>query len=179
MSEYLHIQPPSTGSSITVNPDLSLNVPSDPVIPYIEGDGVGCDVTPVMIKVVDAAVTRVYGGQRKIHWMEVFAGEKATRMCGPGVWLPDETLRALRSHVVSIKGPLTTPAGGGMRSLNVALRQELDLYVCLRPGAVLSGRSFAAERATKNQYGDFSRRTPEDIYAGIEFEARQRQGHGA
>jgi isocitrate dehydrogenase len=130
---YQHIKVPSQGQKITVNADMSLNVPDEPIIPYIEGDGTGIDITPVMLKVVDAAVEKAYGGKKKIHWMEMFAGEKATRVYGPDVWLPDETLAASREYVVSIKGPLTTPVGGGIRSLNVALRQELDLYVCLRP----------------------------------------------
>ncbi|MGC9163868.1 MAG: isocitrate/isopropylmalate family dehydrogenase, partial [Thiomonas sp.] len=120
-----HIRIPA-GEKITVNPDFSLNVPDHPIIPYIEGDGTGVDITPVMIKVVDAAVQKAYGGKRKIAWMEIFAGEKATRVYGPDVWLPDSTLQVLKEYVVSIKGPLTTPVGGGIRSLNVALRQELD-----------------------------------------------------
>ncbi|MDE2454763.1 MAG: NADP-dependent isocitrate dehydrogenase, partial [Burkholderiales bacterium] len=130
---YQHIQVPAGGQKIKVNADFSLEVPDAPIIPYIEGDGTGLDITPVMLEVVDAAVARSYGGRRRIHWMEVYAGEKSTRVYGPDVWLPEETLHAVRDHVVSIKGPLTTPVGGGIRSLNVALRQELDLYVCLRP----------------------------------------------
>ena len=123
---YQHIKIPAQGQKITVNADFSLNVPDEPIIPYIEGDGTGLDITPVMLKVVDAAVAKSYGGKRKIHWMEVFAGEKSTNVYGPDVWLPEETLHAIRDYVVSIKGPLTTPVGGGIRSLNVALRQELD-----------------------------------------------------
>ena len=130
---YQHIQVPAQGRKISVNPDLTLQVPDDPVIPYIEGDGVGADITPVMRKVVDAAVARAYGGRRRIHWMEVFAGDKATRLYGPDVSLPEETVQAVRDHLVAINGPLTTPVGGGIRSLNVTLRQRLDLYVCLRP----------------------------------------------
>jgi len=130
---YQHVKVPEGGKKITVNADFSLNVPDQPIIPYIEGDGTGFDITPVMLKVVDAAVAKSYGGTRKIHWMEVYAGEKSTRIYGPDVWLPQETLDIVREYVVSIKGPLTTPVGGGIRSLNVALRQELDLYVCLRP----------------------------------------------
>ena len=130
---YQHIKVPAGGSKITVNADFSINVPDQPLIPFIEGDGTGQDITPVMLKVVDAAVAKAYGGKRKIHWMEVYAGEKSTNVYGPDVWLPEETLKVLREYVVSIKGPLTTPVGGGIRSLNVALRQELDLYVCLRP----------------------------------------------
>ena len=130
---YAHIKVPTAGQKITVNKDYSLNVPDQPIIPYIEGDGTGVDITPVMIKVVDAAVAKAYGGKRKIVWMEIYAGEKSTKVYGPDVWLPDETLSVLREYVVSIKGPLTTPVGGGIRSINVAMRQELDLYVCLRP----------------------------------------------
>ncbi|MFN9709746.1 MAG: isocitrate/isopropylmalate family dehydrogenase, partial [Burkholderiales bacterium] len=130
---YQHITIPEGGQKITVNPDFSLNVPNNPIIPYIVGDGTGVDITPVMIKVVDAAVAKAYAGTKKIHWMEIYAGEKSTQVYGPDVWLPAETLDVLKDYVVSIKGPLTTPVGGGIRSLNVALRQELDLYVCLRP----------------------------------------------
>src|SRR3546814_7054860 len=125
---YQHIKVPAGGQKITVNADVSLNVPDQAIVPYIEGDGTGADITPVMIKVVDAAVQKAYGGKRKIHWMEVYAGEKATKVYGPDVWLPDETLDVVKDYVVSIKGPLTTPVGGGIRSLNVALRQQLDLY---------------------------------------------------
>lgn len=139
MTAFQHIQVPAQGHKITVNADFSLNVPDDPIIPFIEGDGTGLDITPVMIKVVDAAVEKAYGGKRTIHWMEVYAGEKSTRVYGPDVWLPEETLAALKDYVVSIKGPLTTPVGGGIRSLNVALRQELDLYVCLRPVQYFKG----------------------------------------
>ena len=124
---------PTTGEKITVNADNSLNVPNQPIIPFIEGDGIGADITPPMIKVVDAAVNKAYGGSKKISWMEVYAGEKATKVYGANDWLPAETMNAVRDYVVSIKGPLTTPVGGGIRSLNVSLRQELDLYVCLRP----------------------------------------------
>jgi isocitrate dehydrogenase len=133
MSDYQHITVPTEGQKITVSADNTLNVPDQPIIPFIEGDGTGRDITPVMLKVVDAAVAKAYGGQRRIHWMEVFAGEKSTKLYGPDVWLPEETLQAVRDYVISIKGPLTTPVGGGIRSLNVALRQQLDLYVCLRP----------------------------------------------
>ncbi|GAC1570588.1 MAG: hypothetical protein NVS3B3_24670 [Aquirhabdus sp.] len=129
---YQHIKVPAEGKQITVNADFSLNVPDNPIIPFIEGDGTGVDISPVMIKVVDAAVAKAYGGKRKISWMEIYAGEKSTKVYGPDVWLPEETLKVLKDYVVSIKGPLTTPVGGGIRSLNVALRQELDLYVCLR-----------------------------------------------
>ena len=130
---YKHIKVPSGGEKIRVNQDTSLAVPDNPIIPYIEGDGTGVDITPVMIKVVDAALKKAYGGKKKIVWMETFAGEKSCKVYGENVWLPDETLEASREYVVSIKGPLTTPVGGGIRSINVALRQLLDLYVCLRP----------------------------------------------
>ncbi len=139
--------------------------------PYIEGDGTGVDITPVMLKVVDAAVAKAYGGQRKIHWMEVYAGEKSTRVYGPDVWLPEETLHAVRDYVVSIKGPLTTPVGGGIRSLNVALRQELDLYVCLRPVQYFKGVPSPVKEPHKTNMVIF-RENSEDIYAGIEFEAQ-------
>ena len=168
---YQHIQVPAGGQKITVNADGSLNVPDQPIIPFIEGDGTGVDITPVMIKVVDAAVARCYGGRRRIHWMEVYAGEKSTRVYGPDVWLPEETLAALKEYVVSIKGPLTTPVGGGIRSLNVALRQELDLYVCLRPVRYFKGVPSPVKEPEKVDMVIF-RENSEDIYAGIEWEAR-------
>ncbi len=170
MSSFQHIQVPAGGEKITVNADLSLHVPDQPIIPFIEGDGTGVDITPVMIKVVDAAVARAYDGRRKIHWMEVYAGEKSTRVYGPDVWLPDETLAAVREYVVSIKGPLTTPVGGGIRSLNVALRQQLDLYVCLRPIQYFKGVPSPVKEPEKTHMVIF-RENSEDIYAGIEFEA--------
>jgi isocitrate dehydrogenase len=164
-----HIRVPA-GEKITVNPDFSLNVPDHPIIPYIEGDGTGVDITPVMIKVVDAAVEKAYGGKRKIAWMEIYAGEKATRVYGPDVWLPDSTLQVLKDYVVSIKGPLTTPVGGGIRSLNVALRQELDLYVCLRPVRYFQGVPSPLKHPEKTDMVIF-RENSEDIYAGIEWPA--------
>ena len=167
---YQHIKVPADGQKITVNADFSLNVPDNPVIPFIEGDGTGVDITPVMIKVVDAAVAKAYGGQRRISWMEVYAGEKATRVYGPDVWLPDETLSAVKDYVVSIKGPLTTPVGGGIRSLNVALRQELDLYVCLRPVRYFKGVPSPLRQPEKTDMAIF-RENSEDIYAGIEWMA--------
>jgi isocitrate dehydrogenase len=167
---YEHIKVPADGQKITVNKDYSLNVPDTPVIPYIEGDGTGVDITPVMIRVVDAAVQKAYGGRRKISWMEIFAGEKATKVYGPDVWLPPETLAALREYVVSIKGPLTTPVGGGIRSLNVALRQELDLYVCLRPVRYFKGVPSPLKQPEKTDMVIF-RENSEDIYAGIEWAA--------
>jgi isocitrate dehydrogenase len=164
---YKHIQVPA-GEQITVNADFSINVPDHPIIPYIEGDGTGFDITPVMIKVVDAAVEKAYGGKKKISWMEVFAGEKATKIYGPDVWLPEETLDAVKKYVVSIKGPLTTPVGGGIRSLNVALRQELDLYVCLRPVRYFKGTPSPVKEPEKTNMVIF-RENSEDIYAGIEW----------
>ena len=174
MTRYQHIQVPAEGTKITVNADTSLNVPDQPIIPFIEGDGTGADITPVMIKVVDAAVAKAYGGKKKIHWMEVFAGEKATKVYGPDVWLPEETLHAIKDYVVSIKGPLTTPVGGGIRSLNVALRQELDLYVCLRPIQYFDGVPSPVKEPQKTHMVIF-RENSEDIYAGIEFEAESDQ----
>ena len=171
---YQHIQVPSGGQKITVNADSSLNVPDQPIIPFIEGDGTGVDITPVMIRVVDAAVEKCYGGSRRIHWMEVYAGEKSTQVYGPDVWLPEETLAALKEYVVSIKGPLTTPVGGGIRSLNVALRQELDLYVCLRPVQYFQGVPSPVKEPHKVNMAIF-RENSEDIYAGIEWEAKSPQ----
>ena len=168
---YQHIKVPDQGQKITVNQDFSLNVPDNPIVPYIEGDGTGFDITPVMLKVVDAAVQKAYGGKRKIHWMEIYAGEKATQVYGPDVWLPDETLDVLRDYVVSIKGPLTTPVGGGIRSLNVALRQQLDLYVCLRPVQYFDGVPSPVREPHKTDMVIF-RENSEDIYAGIEYEAQ-------
>jgi isocitrate dehydrogenase len=167
---YQHINVPADGEKITVNADFSLNVPDQPIIPYIEGDGTGVDITPVMIKVVDAAVEKAYGGKRKIHWMEIYAGEKATRVYGPDVWLPDETLDVVQEYIVSIKGPLTTPVGGGIRSLNVALRQQLDLYVCLRPVRYFKGVPSPLREPDKVNMVIF-RENSEDIYAGIEWPA--------
>ena len=167
---YQHVKIPAGGEKITVNEDYSLTVPAMPIIPYIEGDGTGLDITPVMIKVVDAAVAKAYGGKRKIHWMEIYAGEKSTKVYGPDVWLPDETLSILKDYVVSIKGPLTTPVGGGIRSLNVALRQQLDLYVCLRPVRYFTGVPSPVKEPEKTDMIIF-RENSEDIYAGIEWEA--------
>ncbi len=167
---YQHIKVP-TGEKITVNKDYSLNVPNHPIIPFIEGDGTGADITPVMIKVVDAAVEKAYKGTRKISWMEIYAGEKSTKVYGDDVWLPKETLEVLKDFVVSVKGPLTTPVGGGIRSLNVALRQELDLYVCLRPVQYFKGVPSPVKAPEKTDMVIF-RENSEDIYAGIEWEAQ-------
>ena len=166
---YQNIKIPETGSKITLNDDGSLNVPNDPIIPYIEGDGIGIDITPAMLNVVDSAVAKSYGGEKKISWMEVFCGEKSTEVYGDNVWLPDETIEALREYVVSIKGPLTTPVGGGIRSLNVSLRQILDLYVCLRPIRYFSGVPSPVKNPSHVDMVIF-RENSEDIYAGVEFE---------
>jgi len=166
---YKHIKVPAQGEKITVNADHSLNVPNNPVIPFIEGDGIGVDITPAMLKVVDAAVAKAYGGQRKISWMEIYTGEKAAELYD-GDWFPAETLDAIREYVVSIKGPLTTPVGGGFRSLNVALRQELDLYVCLRPVRWFTGVPSPVREPGKTNMVIF-RENSEDIYAGIEWKA--------
>ncbi len=167
---YQHIKIPPGGQKITVNPDLSLNVPDQVIIPYIEGDGTGADITPVMLKVVDAAIEKAYGGKRRIHWMEVYAGEKATRVYGGDNWLPEETLEVVREYLVSIKGPITTPVGGGMRSLNVALRQQLDLYACVRPVRYFEGVPSPVREPRDTDVVLF-RENSEDIYAGIEYMA--------
>jgi isocitrate dehydrogenase len=161
---------PTFGEKITVNADNSLNVPNQPIIPFIEGDGIGVDITPPMQKVVDAAVEKAYGGKKKIAWMEVFAGEKATKVYDKDTWLPEETMKAVREYVISIKGPLTTPVGGGIRSLNVTLRQELDLYVCLRPIQYFTGVPSPVKHPEKTDMVIFRENT-EDIYAGIEWAA--------
>lgn len=164
------IEIPQHGSAITANDKGVLTVPEHPIIPFIEGDGIGVDVTPAMLKVVDAAVDKAYGSQRKIAWMEVYAGEKATRHYGADQWLPKETLAALQQYVVSIKGPLTTPIGGGIRSLNVAIRQELDLFTCLRPIRYFNGTPSPLKEPWKTDMVIF-RENSEDIYAGIEWAA--------
>lgn len=167
---YQKISVPDDGDRITVNADLSLNVPNHPIIPFIEGDGIGADITPVMRKVVDAAVLKAYGSKKSIAWMEVFCGEKATRVYGPDTWMPAETLEALREFPVSIKGPLTTPVGEGFRSLNVALRQALDLYACIRPVRYFKGVPSPVSRPELTDMVIF-RENSEDIYAGIEWQA--------
>ena len=167
---YQHITVPEQGSKITVNADFSLNVPNDPIIPYIEGDGIGFDVSPVMLKVVDAAVEKAFNGTKKINWMEVYAGEKATVTYDADTWMPEETLAAFKEYKVGIKGPLTTPVGGGIRSLNVALRQELDLYVCQRPVRWYTGVPSPVIKPENVDMVIF-RENSEDIYAGIEWQA--------
>jgi len=167
---YQHITVPSAGKKITVNKDYTLDVPDHPIIPFIEGDGTGVDITPVMRRVVDSAVQVAYGGKRKVIWMEMYAGEKSCKVYGENVWLPEETLQASKEFVVSIKGPLTTPVGGGIRSINVALRQELDLYVCLRPVRYFKGVPSPLKQPEKTDMVIF-RENSEDIYAGIEWAA--------
>src|SRR5512134_2516665 len=168
---YQHIKVPAGGEKIRVNKDFSLAVPDNPIIPFIEGDGTGVDITPVMVKVVDAAVNKAYGAKKAIVWMEMYAGEKSCKVYGENVWLPEETLQAAREYVVSIKGPLTTPVGGGIRSINVALRQELDLYVCLRPVRWFKGVPSPVKEPEKTDMVIF-RENSEDIYAGIEWAAK-------
>jgi isocitrate dehydrogenase len=165
-----HIQIPAAGQKITVNADNSLNVPDMPIIPFIEGDGTGVDITPAMRRVVDAAVAKAYGGKKQIAWMEVYAGEKAVKVYGGDQWLPEETVQAVKDYVISIKGPLTTPTSGGIRSLNVALRQMLDLYVCLRPVRYFTGVPSPVKAPEKVDMVIFRENT-EDIYAGVEWEA--------
>ena len=167
---YQHIKIPTEGQAITANEDLSLNVPDNPIIPFIEGDGIGVDISPVMIKVVDAAVDKAYQGAKKISWMEVYAGEKATSIYGEDEWLPNESLAAMQDYIVSIKGPLTTPIGGGIRSLNVSIRQRLDLYACVRPVRYFSGIETPLKRPEDTNMTIFRENT-EDIYAGIEWES--------
>lgn len=167
---YKKIVVPAHGAPITVNKDFTLNIPNNPIIPFVEGDGIGVDVTPAMIKVVDAAVNKAYGSLKKIAWMEMYAGEKATKVYGANEWLPAETLEAMKHFVVSIKGPLTTPVGGGIRSLNVAIRQELDLYICLRPVRYFTGVPSPVKEPWKTNMVIF-RENSEDIYAGIEWAA--------
>ena len=171
---YQHISVPDHGEAITANSDLSLKVPDYPVIPYIEGDGIGIDISPVMIAVVDAAVSLSYGEKRKINWMEIFAGEKATQIYGENEWLPEETLQAMQDYIVSIKGPLTTPIGGGIRSLNVSIRQQLDLYACVRPVRYFDGIETPLKKP-ENTNMVIYRENTEDIYAGIEWEAGSEQ----
>ena len=166
MSATTHIEVPAGGAKIVPGEPT----PDNPIIPFIEGDGIGVDITPAMRMVVDAAVEKAYGGARQIHWMEIYAGEKSTRLYGSDVWLPDETLEAAREYSVSIKGPMTTPIGGGIRSLNVALRQQLDLFVCLRPVRHFPGVPSPLKDPSKTDMVIF-RENSEDIYAGIEWEA--------
>ena len=165
-----HIKIPAQGQAITANADLSLNVPDNPIIPYIEGDGIGADISPVMIRVVDAAIEKAYQGKRNIAWMEIYAGEKATHVYGEDEWLPEESLQAMKDYIVSIKGPLTTPIGGGIRSLNVSIRQQLDLYACVRPVRYFAGIETPLKHPENTEMTIYRENT-EDIYAGIEWEA--------
>jgi isocitrate dehydrogenase len=164
------IQLPATGEAITADANSNLHIPDHPVIPYIEGDGTGVDISPVMKRVVDAAVEKAYGGKRAISWMEIYAGEKANHVYGEEIWLPAETMEAIRTYKVAIKGPLTTPVGEGIRSLNVALRQDLDLYTCLRPVRYYDGTPSPLKEPEKTDMVIF-RENSEDIYAGIEWKA--------
>lgn len=171
---YQKISVPEKGSKISLNTDGSLNVPSNPIIPYIRGDGIGVDITPVMLKVVNAAVEKAYGNQRRIHWMPIYAGEEAVAIYGESHWLPKETLMALKEFLVGIKGPLTTPVGGGLRSLNVALRHYLDLFVCLRPIRYFKGTPSPLKHPELTHMVIF-RENSEDIYAGIEWAADSKE----
>ncbi|GAB4563134.1 MAG: NADP-dependent isocitrate dehydrogenase [Haliangiales bacterium] len=170
MADYQKLTPPTQGSKIKTNPDGSIEVPNDPIIPYIEGDGIGVDISPVMIDVVDAAVNKAYDGKRKITWFEIFAGEKAVKEYGDNEWLPQDTIDAIRDYSVAIKGPLTTPVGGGIRSLNVAIRMRLDLYACVRPVRYFNGTPSPMKHPEKLNIVLFRENT-EDIYAGIEWAA--------
>jgi isocitrate dehydrogenase len=167
---YQHIRVPSDGEKIKANADGTLTVPNNPIIPFIVGDGIGVDITPVMKDVVDAAVRRAYGGKKVVRWMEIYAGEKSLEVYGADEWLPAETLTAMKEFIVGIKGPMTTPVGGGIRSLNVALRQELDLYVCQRPVRWFTGVPSPVVHPEKTDMVIFRENT-EDIYAGIEWAA--------
>ena len=167
---YQHIRVPTEGQAVTMKTDGSLLVPNNPIIPFIEGDGIGVDVTPVMRKVVDAAIKKCYGNERQINWMEIYAGEKAVKVYADDQWLPEETLEAIQEYVIAIKGPLTTPVSGGIRSLNVALRQRLDLYICLRPVRYYEGTPSPVKEPEKTDMVIF-RENSEDIYAGIEWAA--------
>lgn len=168
---YRNISVPENGEKITVNSDYSLNVPDFPIIPFIEGDGIGADITPVMKHVVDAAITKSYGNARAIRWMEIFVGEKATKVYDDETaWFPEESLQAIKDYLIAIKGPLSTPVGGGIRSLNVALRQNLDLYVCLRPVRYFENSPSPVKHPELTDMVVF-RENSEDIYAGIEWPA--------
>ena len=170
MARFEKLTAPTKGSKITIGADGKLNVPEDPIIPFIEGDGTGPDIWRASQMVLDAAVEKAYGGKRKIHWFEVFAGEKANTVYGPNTWLPNDTLEAIKEYVVSIKGPLTTPVGGGIRSINVTLRQELDLYQCIRPVRWFEGVPAPVKEPGKLDIVIFRENT-EDVYSGIEYKS--------
>lgn len=167
---FQKLTPPSSGSKISKNADGSLNVGNDPIIPFIEGDGIGVDITPAMMNVINSAVSKAYNGEKKITWFEVYAGEKALKVYDKDTWLPDDTLKAIEEYLVGIKGPLTTPVGGGIRSLNVAIRQKLDLYACVRPVRYFSGTPSPVRQPELTDMIIFRENT-EDIYAGIEYQA--------
>jgi len=171
---FEHIKLPQQGEKITIRSDGSLQVPDNPIIPYIEGDGIGVDVTPAMHRVVDYAVKSAYQGKRSISWMEIYAGEKANKLYGDDIWLPNETLQAMQDYVVSIKGPLATPVGEGMRSLNVAIRQQMDLYACVRPIRYFPGTPTPMKDSETTDMVIFRENT-EDIYAGIEWPAKSEE----
>ncbi len=171
VESFEHIKLPQTGEKITINSDGSLQVPECPIIPFIEGDGIGVDVTPAMHRVVDYAVKHAYKGKRSIAWMEIYAGEKANKLYGGDTWLPEESLQAMQEYVVSIKGPLATPTGEGMRSLNVAIRQQMDLYACVRPIRYFPGTPTPMKDSETTDMVIFRENT-EDIYAGIEWPAK-------
>ncbi len=166
--KYDHIQVPAEGEAIVAHSDNSLTVPDNPIIPYVEGDGIGVDVTPVMLNVTEAAVELAYGDKRHLHWMQIYAGQRATEVYGDDIYLPDETLDAMKRYVVSIKGPLATPTGGGIRSLNVAIRQTMDLYACVRPIRYFPGVETPMRESDLVDMTVFRENT-EDIYAGIEY----------
>jgi isocitrate dehydrogenase len=169
MPDYEKLTPPTTGEKITVNKDTSLNVPDQPIIPFIEGDGIGADIWHASVRVFDAAVEKAYGGKKKISWFEIYAGEKSLEKYGEKAWLPEDTLKAITDYVVAIKGPLTTPVGGGIRSLNVSLRQKLDLYACVRPVRYFTGVPSPVKRPDKLDVVIFRENT-EDVYSGIEWQ---------
>ena len=171
---FSKIKIPEKGEAIRIDSNLKLDVPNHPIIPFITGDGIGIDITPSMRKVIDHVIKSAYGETKKIEWMEVFAGEKATNIYGKDVWLPDETIDALTKYIISIKGPLATPVGGGIRSLNVALRQKLDLYVCLRPINYFIGVPSPLKNPEKTNMVIFRENT-EDIYAGLEWDAKSKE----
>ena len=170
MPSFKHVTVPADGQPITINADGRLQVPDNPIIPFIEGDGTGPDIWKASVRVFDAAVAKAYGGKRRIAWMEVYAGEKANDVYGPNTWLPEETNEVIRQFRVAIKGPLTTPVGGGIRSINVALRQIHDLYACVRPVRYFSGVPSPVRHPEKLNIALFRENT-EDVYSGIEFQA--------
>jgi isocitrate dehydrogenase len=176
MSRYAKLQPPQGGHTIQVRADGTLDVPADPIIPFIEGDGTGPDIWKASVRVIDAAVKKAYKGERKITWFEIYAGDKANDVYGPNTWLPEDTLRAIEDYHVAIKGPLTTPVGGGIRSINVTLRQRLDLYACVRPVRWFDGVPAPVKEPGKLDVVIFRENT-EDVYAGIEWKEGSPEAH--